>query len=114
LWQHNEGRPQRLRAEREGVTLELWRSALAVHTPLLRKPTVPPERTLVLSAEGDRIAPPEHAEMLARHFGCEEVRFVGGHVLQFGRGEAFKALARRLDEAGLVTVKRTRAERGGL
>jgi pimeloyl-ACP methyl ester carboxylesterase len=102
LWQHNEGRPQRLRAEREGITLELWRAAMAVHTPVLRRPTVTPERMLVISAEGDRIAPCAHAEQLSAHFGCEEVRFAGGHVLQIGRSEAFRALARRLASAGLI------------
>jgi pimeloyl-ACP methyl ester carboxylesterase len=102
LWHHNAGRPQRLRAEREGITLELWQKAMAVHTPVLRAPKVPAERMLVLSAEGDRIAPPEHAERLARHFGCEEVRFTGGHVLQVGRREAFSALARRLATAGII------------
>jgi pimeloyl-ACP methyl ester carboxylesterase len=105
LWMHNEGRPQRLRAEREGITLELWRAAMAAHTPLLRAPTVAPERMLVLSAEGDRIAPPEHAELLASHFACEEVRFVGGHVLQIGRGNAFRALARRLADAGMIAPR---------
>jgi pimeloyl-ACP methyl ester carboxylesterase len=105
LWMHNEGRPQRVRAEREGITLELWRAAMAVHTPLLRTPRVAAERMLVLSAEGDRIAPPAHAEMLADHFACEEVRFVGGHVLQIGRGGAFKALARRMAAVGLIAPR---------
>jgi pimeloyl-ACP methyl ester carboxylesterase len=57
---------------------------------------------LVVSAAGDRIAPPEHAERLAAHFGCEELRMRGGHVLQLGRGDAFRALARKLAEAGLI------------
>jgi pimeloyl-ACP methyl ester carboxylesterase len=102
MWHHNAGRPQRLKAEREGITLDLWRAAMAVHTPVMRTPAVPPERMLVLSAEGDRIAPPEHAERLARHFACEEVRFAGGHVLQVGRAGAFRALARRLARAGII------------
>jgi pimeloyl-ACP methyl ester carboxylesterase len=73
-----------------------------VHTPLLRRPLVAPERMLVVAAEGDRIAPPEHAARLAAHFGCEQVRFAGGHVLQLGRGVAFRALARKLASAGLI------------
>lgn len=102
FWAHGAGRPERLRAEREGITRQMLRDAMAVHTPLLRPPTVPAARMLVVSAAGDRIAPPEHAERLAAHFGCEELRFAGGHVLQLGRGDAFRALARRLAEAGLI------------
>ena len=102
FWSHGAGRPERLRAEREGITQEMLRDAMAVHTPLLRTPRVPPERMLVVSAAGDRIAPPAHAERLAAHFGCEELRFAGGHVLQLGRGDAFRALARRLAAAGLI------------
>jgi pimeloyl-ACP methyl ester carboxylesterase len=75
---------------------------MAIHTPLLRAPRLGGERVLVVAAEGDRIAPPEHAERLAAHFGGELVRFAGGHVLQIGRGDAFRALARKLADAGLI------------
>ncbi len=102
FWSHGEGRPERLRAEREGITVEMLRAAMAVHTPLARAPKLPSERMLVVAAEGDRIAPPEHAERLAAHFGCELLRFAGGHVLQLGRGDAFRALARKLAAAGLI------------
>jgi pimeloyl-ACP methyl ester carboxylesterase len=106
FWSHGAGRPERLRAEREGITRELLCEAMAVHTPLARTPRVAPERMLVVSAAGDRIAPPEHAERLAAHFGCQELRFAGGHVLQLGRGEAFRALGRKLAEAGLIERRR--------
>jgi predicted alpha/beta-hydrolase family hydrolase len=108
LWAHGEGRPERARAEREGITVEMLRQAMACHTPLERTPLVPPERIIVMSALGDRIAPPEHATRLAKHFGCEELRFTGGHVLQIGRGEAFRALGRRLGTLGIITRKATR------
>jgi pimeloyl-ACP methyl ester carboxylesterase len=101
-WHHGDGRPERLRAEREGITLEMMKDAMAIHTPLLRAPRLGGERVLVVAAEGDRIAPPEHAERLAAHFGGELVRFAGGHVLQIGRGDAFRALARKLADAGLI------------
>jgi dienelactone hydrolase len=103
MWQMGAGTPDRERAEREGITLEMLREAMAVHTPLRRKPAVPPERVLVLSMEGDRIAPPEHATRLAKHFGAEELRFAGGHILQLGRGDAFRALARRMAAVGLIS-----------
>jgi len=47
---------------------------------------------LVLAAEGDRITPIAHAERLARHFDAKLVRFAGGHLLQFGRRDAFREL----------------------
>jgi dienelactone hydrolase len=103
LWAHGEGRPERARAEREGITLPMLQAAMEVHSPLQRAPLVPPERVLVVSAQGDRIAPPEHATRLARHFGAEELRFRGGHLLQLGRGDAFRAIARRLSALGLIS-----------
>ncbi len=102
LWAHGEGRPERARAEREGITVEMLRAAMDVHTPLARTPKLAPERVLVMSAEGDQIAPPEHATRLARHFGAEELRFAGGHVLQVGRAEAFRALGRKLGALGII------------
>src|SRR5436305_13241132 len=84
LWAHGEGRADRARAEREGITLDMLRDAMACHTPILRAPMTAPERMLVLNAAGDRIAPPEHAERLQKHFGCEMMTFTGGHVLQVG------------------------------
>jgi acetyl esterase/lipase len=106
FWEHGEGRSERARAEREGITLDMLRQAMELHTPIARTPVVPSERMLILSAAGDRIAPPEHATRLARHFGAEEVRFPGGHVLQFGRGTAFRAVARRAAKLGLLAPRR--------
>jgi len=105
LWDHGEGRPERARAEREGITREMLRAAMAVHTPLERAPMLAPERVLVISAEGDRIAPPAHAARLAAHFRCEERSFVGGHVLQLGRGDAFRALAKRLAALSIIPAR---------
>lgn len=106
LWAHGEGKPERARAERDGITLGMLRAAMAVHGPLERAPRTPPDRFVVVSADGDRIAPPEHAERLARHFGAEELRLAGGHVLQRGRGDGFRALARRLSALGIIQRQR--------
>jgi pimeloyl-ACP methyl ester carboxylesterase len=57
---------------------------------------------LIISAEGDRIAPPEHAARLARHFSAEELRFAGGHLMQLGRGDAFRTLVKRMASLGLL------------
>jgi hypothetical protein len=61
---------------------------------------------LVISAEGDRVVPGSHPARLSKHFGAEELRFVGGHLLQFGRGDAFRALARRMGALGLLAPRR--------
>jgi pimeloyl-ACP methyl ester carboxylesterase len=105
FWRHGALTEERARLEREGVTLELLVEAMAVHTPERRVPRVPPARVLVASAEGDRIAPASEADRLARHFGVEARRFPGGHVLQFGRSGAFRALAQRLGELGLIAAR---------
>jgi hypothetical protein len=105
LWMHGEGRAERARAEREGITLEMLRAAMAVHTPLLRAPLIEPRRMLVVSADGDRIAPPEHAARLSHHFAAEELRFSGGHLLQMGRGEAFRTLVKRMAALDLLPEK---------
>jgi len=102
LWAHGEGRPERARAEREGITLELVQRAMAIISPLEREPLLDPDRVLVLSARGDRIAPPEHAERMAQHFGGVHLGFAGGHVLQLGRRDAFVAIAQRMALLGLI------------
>jgi pimeloyl-ACP methyl ester carboxylesterase len=102
MWHHGEGGADRARAEREGITVDMLREAMAAHTPLLRAPRLAPERVLIMSAEGDRIAPPEHATRLAKHFGAEELRFQGGHLMQLGRGDAFRTMIRRMAALGLL------------
>jgi dienelactone hydrolase len=102
MWDHGERSPERARAEREGITRELLKEAYRVHTPLARVPRLPSERVVIASSAGDRIAPPEHAAWLATHFGCRELRLPGGHLLQIGRGEAFRAFARVLAAQGLL------------
>ncbi len=68
-------------------------------SPFARPSLVPKERVLILAAEADRITPIAHAERLALHFGARVVRFPGGHLLQFGRAEAFRELGRWLPRA---------------
>ena len=68
--------------------------ALRVVSPLARPSLLPPERVLVLAAAHDRITPKSHAERLSAHFGARLVIFPGGHLLQFGRGDAFREIGR--------------------
>jgi dienelactone hydrolase len=68
--------------------------ALRVVSPLARPSLLPRERVLVLAAAHDQITPKTHAERLSAHFGARLVVFPGGHLLQFGRGDAFREVGR--------------------
>lgn len=102
FWGHGEDSRERALAEAEGITLERMRAALEVTSPLARLPKLAGERVLVIDAAGDRIAPRQHAAWLADHFRARRLTFGGGHVLQLGRGKAFRALAQRLGELALI------------
>jgi len=75
-------------------------AALRVTSPLARPSRVSPEKLIVVGASGDRITPMDHAERLARHFRSRLETFHGGHVLQFGRADAFRAVGRMLQRHG--------------
>lgn len=101
FWWHGEGRRERADAEAEGITLLRMKAAMAVTAPLGRTPLLDGERVLVLDAEGDRIAPPVHADWLAEHFRARRITLAGGHLL-LARGAPFKAIARRMRELSLL------------
>jgi dienelactone hydrolase len=91
----------------EGEQMEVQHAALEaanwVVSPLARKAKVPSDRILVIGAEADRITPMAHAERLARHFDARLHRLPGGHLLQFGRREAFLEVGRMLRRLGLMS-----------
>lgn len=72
--------------------------ATRIVSPFSRQSLLPPDRVLVLAGEADRITPAGHSERLARHFNARVVRFHGGHLLQFGRADAFRELGRWLSQ----------------
>lgn len=73
-----------------------------VVSPLARPARLGRDRILIAAAEGDRITPPEHARRLAAHFGAPLTTFSGGHILQLGRSQAFRAVGRMLGGLGLL------------
>jgi pimeloyl-ACP methyl ester carboxylesterase len=77
-------------------------AATRVVSPFARPSRIAKERVLVIAGEGDGITPASHAERIARHFDARTVRFVGGHLLQFGRREAFREVGRLLRGLGLL------------
>jgi pimeloyl-ACP methyl ester carboxylesterase len=68
-------------------------------SPLARRPRVDPERVMIIAGDGDRITPMAHAERLAAHFRARLERFPGGHLLQFGRSAAYRAMIPLVDRA---------------
>ncbi len=71
-------------------------------SPLARPLRVPTARALVVAAENDQITPTSHARRIATHFGCEMVTIPGGHLVQIGRGDAFRALRRLWRRIGVI------------
>jgi pimeloyl-ACP methyl ester carboxylesterase len=91
------GTPEEQREQYEGLE--------AVHravSPFARAPKLARDRMLILAAKGDKITPIEHAERLADHFRAPLESFHGGHILQFGRAEAFRSVGRFLGRLGLL------------
>jgi pimeloyl-ACP methyl ester carboxylesterase len=92
--------------EREHAGLE---RANWVASPFARPSLVPSHRALVIAAEFDRVTPLPHARRLATHFDCELMTIPGGHLLQVGRGAAFRAVGALLEREKIITPPRSRA-----
>lgn len=73
-----------------------------VVSPLARPPRLSPDRVLVIAGDGDRITPIAHARRISEHFRAPLETFAGGHILQFGRADAFRAAGRMLGRLGLL------------
>jgi pimeloyl-ACP methyl ester carboxylesterase len=90
------GSPEDQRAQHAALE-----GAHRVVSPLTRPSRVPREGAIVVGGEGDRITPLSHAKKLSSHLGAELVTFPGGHILQFGRAEGFRAIGDKLRGLGL-------------
>jgi predicted alpha/beta hydrolase family esterase len=87
--------------EEQRLQHELLERAHRVISPVARPSFVPREASLVVAGEADRITPIAHARRIASHMGAELVAFPGGHLLQFGRSEGFRAVGRMLRSRGI-------------
>ena len=106
LWGHGSGTPARKRAEHAGVTLKRFEAAFAATTPILREPTIDPTRMLILAGKRDLVTPMSESRKLHAHFvGSTFESFPGSHLMQWGRGRAFKTMARFLSELGVLSPK---------
>jgi pimeloyl-ACP methyl ester carboxylesterase len=74
-------------------------AASAYHSPLNYEPLVPRDRRLIITGLGDRLAPPEQAEMLWRHWDrCHLHWFPGNHILHVSQPEYLRRMTRFLRE----------------
>lgn len=80
-----------------GVDRERSAAASAYHSPLNYAPLVPKDRRLIITGLGDRLAPPEQAEMLWRHWDhCAFHWFPGNHVLHVSQPDYLRRMTRFL------------------
>lgn len=69
-----------------GISDELLARSFALHSPLTYPPVVPKRRLMIVRGLGDKLAPPEQAELLWEHWRRPRMHsFAGSHVLHFGR-----------------------------
>lgn len=72
-------------------------ASFAYHSPLNYQPLVPKDRRLIITGLGDRLAPPDHAVALWRHWDhCALHWFPGNHVLHVSQPEYLRRTNRFL------------------
>lgn len=86
--------------------IDAGKRAMALVRPLSRKPVIAGDKMMIVAAEGDRITRTSHARALAEHFGTSIVTFPGAHLLQFGRREAFAAIAKFLAQRSIIAPRK--------
>ncbi len=72
-------------------------AATMFHSPLNYAPLVPKERRLIIAGLGDKLAPPQQAELLWRHWDrCKFHWFPGNHVLHVSQPDYLRRMTRFL------------------
>lgn len=80
-----------------GMSREESYSGFAYHSPLNYEPKIAKDRRLIITGLGDRLAPPDHAEALWRHWDrCALHWFPGNHVLHVSQPEYLRRTNRFL------------------
>ena len=78
-----------------GTDRELSSAASRYHSPLNYAPLVPKDRRLIITGLGDRLAPPEQAEALWRHWDrCAFHWFPGNHILHVSQPDYLRRMTR--------------------
>ena len=85
----------RLRSLIAGTDHELAGAASMYHSPLNYSPLVPKDRRLIIAGLGDRLAPPEQAELLWEHWDrCAFHWFPGNHILHVSQPDYLRRMTR--------------------
>ena len=85
----------RLRDRIAGTDDELVHAATKYSSPLNYPPLVPKDRRLIITGLGDRLAPPEQAEMLWEHWDrCAFHWFPGNHILHVSQPDYLRRMTR--------------------
>ena len=72
-------------------------AATRFHSPLNYAPLVPKERRLIIAGLGDKLAPPQQAEILWRHWDrCAFHWFPGNHILHVSQPDYLRRMTRFL------------------
>ncbi len=80
-----------------GVSEEAGYAASAYHSPLNYPPLVAKDRRLIITGLGDRLAPPEQAELLWEHWDrCKLHWFPGNHILHVSQPDYLRRMNRFL------------------
>ena len=78
-----------------GTDAELMAGASRYHSPLNYAPLVPKDRRLIITGLGDRLAPPEQAEALWKHWDrCAFHWFPGNHILHVSQPDYLRRMTR--------------------
>jgi pimeloyl-ACP methyl ester carboxylesterase len=85
----------RLRDRIAGTDDDLVHAATMYPSPLNYAPLVPKDRRLIIAGLGDRLAPPEQAELLWEHWDrCAFHWFPGNHVLHISQPDYLRRMTR--------------------
>ena len=80
-----------------GSDRELMAAGSMYHSPLNYAPLVPKDRRLIITGLGDRLAPPQQAELLWEHWDrCAFHWFPGNHVLHVSQPDYLRRMTRFL------------------
>jgi pimeloyl-ACP methyl ester carboxylesterase len=88
--------------EEQLLQREAMRRANFPVSPLARPPVFRGAQAVIINGLGDAITGHSHTEPLRQHFDAEVHHFLGGHLLQLGRGRAFEAMWRMLAREGFL------------
>src|SRR5690242_8778982 len=84
-----------LRSLLSNTDSDLTQAATQYSSPLNYEPLVPKDRRLIITGLGDRLAPPEQAEMLWEHWDrCAFHWFPGNHILHVSQPDYLRRMTR--------------------